>query len=133
MTLIELMITVAIVALLASVALPAYQGSVRKARRTEAKAALTVASQRMERFFTENGRYDTATLGTAATDTVSPNTESGYYRIVSLGVTAGNRTTYTLTAAPQGPQAQDPCKSFTLDQNGTRGLNGSSLSVQDCW
>ncbi len=57
MTLIELMIVVFVVALLAAVALPAYQGSVRKARRAEAKAALTTCAQRLERYYTENNSY----------------------------------------------------------------------------
>jgi type IV pilus assembly protein PilE len=126
MTLIELMMTVAIVALLAAVALPAYQGSVRKARRAEAKAALTVAAQRMERVFTETGSYSAAVAGT----TFATNSENRYYNLSLPVLTA---STYTLSAAPQGTQSQDGCGSFTLNQDGIRGLSGNTLGVSDCW
>lgn len=132
MTLIELMIVVAVIALLGAVALPAYQNSVRKAHRADAKTALTTAAQRLERFYTENNRYDTATVGTAATDTVAPTSEHGYYA-VTLDVIAGTRNAYTLVAAPQGAQSSDACGKFTLNQNGVRGVADGSLSVADCW
>ena len=128
MTLIELMIVVAIIALLGAVALPAYQNSVRKAHRADAKTALTTAAQRLERFYTENSRYDTATVGTGTTDTISPKTENEYYAVT---LAAGTRTTYLLTATPQGAQAADACGNFTLNQEGVRGVTG--LSVAECW
>ncbi len=56
-TLIELMITVAIVAILAAVAYPSYMGSVWKGRRGEAKAAILRALQAEERWFTQNNTY----------------------------------------------------------------------------
>ena len=56
-TLIELMITVAIVAMLAAVALPSYQESVRKGRRAEARAALTQLLQQQERHLTQTNTY----------------------------------------------------------------------------
>ena len=128
MTLLELMIVVAVIGLLGAVALPAYQNSVRKAHRADAKTALTTAAQRLERFYTENSRYDTATVGTETTDTISPKTENEYY-VVTLA--AGTRTTYLLTAKPQGAQAADACGNFTLSQEGVRGVTG--LSVAECW
>ena len=132
MTLIELMIVVAVIALLGAVALPAYQSSVRKAHRAEARTALTTAAQRLERFYTENSRYDTATVGTASTDTISPKSENEHY-LVTLGVTAGVRTAYMLTATPQGAQATDACGKLTLDQNGVRGVADATLSATECW
>ena len=135
MTLIELMIVVAVVALLGAVALPAYQSSVRKAHRADAKTALTTAAQQLERFYTENNRYDTATVGSDRTDTISPTTENQYYTL-ALGVISGTRNAYILTATPQGAQASDSCGSFTLNQDGGRGVvppAGSTLTVADCW
>ena len=135
MTLIELMIVVAVIALLGAVALPAYQDSVRKAHRADAKAALTAAAQRLERVYTENSRYDTATAGTDSTDTISSLTENKYYT-VALGVIAGTRNVYMLTATPQGAQDRDSCGNFTLNQDGVRGIappSGSSSTVADCW
>ena len=128
MTLLELMIVVAVIGLLGAVALPAYQNSVRKAHRADAKTALTTAAQRLERFYTENSRYDTATVGTGTTDTISPKTENEYYAVT---LAAGTRTPYLLTAKPQGAQAADACGNFTLSQEGVRGVTG--LSVAECW
>ena len=133
MTLLELMIVVAVIGLLGAVALPAYQSSVRKAHRAEARTALTTAAQRLERFYTENNsRYDTATVGTASTDTISPASENGYYAL-ALDVTAGVRNAYKLTATPQGAQATDACGKLTLDQTGKRDVADATLSATECW
>ncbi len=129
-TLIELTIVVAVVALLGAVALPAYQDSVRKARRTEAKAALSEAAQMMERYLTERGTYATATLG-AATDPPAvyrDRSENGYYALSLSNLAAG---TFTLSAVPQGSQASDGCGTFTLTQRGERGV--SARTTAECW
>lgn len=56
-TLIELMVVVAIVAILAAVAFPSYQDSVRKTRRADAKEALTSAAALQERYFFTHNAY----------------------------------------------------------------------------
>ena len=56
-TLIELMITVAIVAILAAIAIPSYQDSIWKGKRAEAKAAILKALQAEERYYTQNNTY----------------------------------------------------------------------------
>ena len=133
MTLIELMIVVAVIALLGAVALPAYQSSVRKAHRADAKTALTSCAQRLERYYTEKSAYKTATESASVGDaaaTCPSVTENGYYTL-SLPSDKLTATTYRLMASPQGAQADDACGSFTLDQDGTRGV--SRLSVAECW
>lgn len=152
-TLIELMIVVAIVAILAAIAYPSYQDSVRKSRRADAKAVLLEAAQWMERFYTENNRYDENRAGTAVTDaTQFPNSgltsspkeggpPGGYYAI-ALNPAPG-RNTYTLTATPQatGGQNNDRCGGLTgptlnLNQAGQKGVNGAFNTpaiIQDCW
>lgn len=67
-TLIELMITVAVVAILAAVAVPTYQDQVRKSRRAQAKADLVEYSQMAERFHTVQNTYQ----GFALPSTRSP-------------------------------------------------------------
>ena len=64
-TLVELMITVAILGILVSVALPSYLDSVRKGRRADAQSVLLEASQFMERYATENLRFDQSRAGVA--------------------------------------------------------------------
>ena len=130
-TLIELTIVVSIVALLAVVALPAYQGSVRRAHRAEAKAALSAAAQMMERYLTEHGAYwksdtEKATLGSGG---IYPDrSENNYYGLDLAVLTA---STFTLTATPRNRQADDECGVFSLDQTGKRAVSG--LTVKDCW
>ena len=133
-TLIEVMIVVALIAILASVALPSYQTSVRKARRAEARSALVTTAQLMERYSTEHAGsgYSTATLSTLPGPTVvtKPATDSGYYLLSLTNLTP---TTFTLRAVPQGAQAADGCATFTLDERGVRGVSGGTHTTSECW
>jgi type IV pilus assembly protein PilE len=129
-TLIELMIVVAVVALLARIAYPAYMDSVRKARRSDARIALVNASQALERYNTEKNTYVGATFGPGASDVYKAQSENGYYTL-SAGVPTLNA--YTLTATPAGGQAVDKCGSFTLTQAGVRDVSGGTLTKEECW
>ncbi|UCV11467.1 prepilin-type N-terminal cleavage/methylation domain-containing protein [Dechloromonas denitrificans] len=84
-TLIEVMITVVIIALLAGVALPAYQGQIVKSRRTDTQRVLVSHAQSLERWFSTNGTYLNA-AGTAC-GVADPATTTGY--------TVGTRCTAT--------------------------------------
>ena len=131
-TLIELMITVAIVAVLSAVVLPAYQDSVRKARRADARTALTTAAQMMEREYTEKNSYANASFGPSASATYSNKSENGHY-LLALPSASLTVTGFTATATPQGAQAVDPCGTFTLTHQGTRGVTGGTLTAAQCW
>lgn len=131
MTLVELMIVVAVLALLGGIAVPSYQAYVMKARRADARGALTTAAQVLERFSTENSStgYSTATLATVYRTT----SENLHYALsFSAGPTV---STYTLSAAPAagGSQTGDPCGTFTLTQTGLRGVTGGSKTAAECW
>lgn len=119
------MISVAIVAILAAVAYPSYQDSVRKTKRATAQADLMELASFMERFFTENNKYDKTTAGT---DIVLPNNITNDDYTFTNPIPDLTATKYTLTAVPQGAQASDICGTLTLSQTGAKGADTTG-----CW
>lgn len=149
-TLIELMIVVAIVAVLASIALPSYREYVAKSRRAEAKAILASAQLWMERFYTENFRYDRNSADTKVTDDsqfksrfkVSPaGSDSSPMYDIAVVVTDGTRDVYSVTATPRAGSAMsaDRCGTYSLDYLGRKDLSGYSgfankpAAIDACW
>ncbi len=119
------MIVVAVIAILGAIALPSYQGSVRKARRVDARGALTTVAQLLERYNTQNNSYVGATLGTGAGALYPATSENRYYTL-SLSNLAAN--TFTVTATPAGSQTQDSCGTYSLTQAAVR-----SPATSGCW
>ena len=115
-TLIELMIAVAVVAILAGIAFPAYKDQTKKARRSGGEAALSSFAQAMERSFTEQGTYAEADGDgdpEAAGANVAPsifNTEApidGSIKFYDLLIYEAGDTNYTIWARPKNIQAGD--------------------------
>ena len=134
-TLIELMITVAIVGILAAVALPSYTRYIQKSRRNDAKTSLLDLASRQERFFTTNLLYTgtPANLGFSGTFPLGiPNPNAITYSI-NVTVSGTGSTSFSATAAPVGPQMLDVCGTYTLNELGVQGVTGASLSATDCW
>lgn len=136
-SLLELMITVAIVGILASIAYPSYQESVAKSRRNEASNALFTAAQALERYYSANGRYTTTAGGStlpAVFPTKVPENGTAYYTIAS---TAASANAFTLQATRAGVMAGDACGNFTYDETGNLAItslpDGSSKTLADCW
>lgn len=137
-TLIEVMIVVVIVGILVAVALPAYQGSMQKGRRSDAKSVLLDAINRQESYLLDRNTYttDMTDLGYGNSPMVS---EEGYYSISASDCDGGTdtdklRTCVKLTATPVAGKAQDDdtrCTFFTLDSRGDRGAGGSTPT--ECW
>lgn len=129
-TLIELMIAVAIVAILVAIAYPAYDDSVRKARRGQAKADMAELAQLAERWHTVNNTYVGFWASVPSSQKVSPRT--GGTVAYNLGqVETAN--TFTITATPTGGQTKDTrCGTLTLNQAGQKTRSGSG-SLADCW
>ena len=114
-TLIELLIVVVIVAILAAIALPSYQESVRKNRRAQAKADMTELAQLFERDYTVNRTY----AGFALPFTNSPRDPGAAVAyIISAPVLTAK--TYTLRVTPTAIQGGDRCGKLQLDQAGTK-------------
>ncbi|MEW5754843.1 MAG: type IV pilin protein [Pseudomonadota bacterium] len=104
-TLIEFMITVAIVAIIATIAYPSYQDQMRKSRRADAQGALVSAANAMERYFTTNNTYATATLGAGG---VYPSQTplDGATKFYNLSFSVLTASTFTLRATPIAGSAQ---------------------------
>ncbi len=127
-TLIELMIVVAVVGILASIAYPSYKEYIDRSRRQEATAALMENAQFMERLFTQNASY---VLPAAATLPVTATPRASTPIRYNLGVVA-TATTYTLSATPDVafPDAVH-CGELGVNQIGTR--TSAIGTLAKCW
>jgi type IV pilus assembly protein PilE len=146
-TLIELMIALAIVAILATIAYPAYNDYVIRSRRAEAKSALVTASQFLERRFSTQNTYLTSTTNptpfalpadmTCAPEcganqthvigysTINPPTQNGFFLVATA--TGGQLA---------GEQRLQGCVQFTLDNFGQkRGYSDATATTLNagCW
>ncbi|HXN10152.1 MAG TPA: type IV pilin protein [Steroidobacteraceae bacterium] len=133
-TLVELMVTVAIVGILASIAWPSYQQSVMHGRRTDAIQSITYYRQALERCYSQNFTYvnAAATPCPAATGAAVAST-NGYY---TISFPLLNATQYTIQANPLGTQANDlQCQVMTVNQSGqTAAANGGGVNTTiACW
>lgn len=126
-TLIELMIVVVVIGILAAIAYPSYQSSVRKSKRADGKAQLMETAQALERCRTRFGRYDDASCSVSLPVT----SDEGHYQ-VSGDV---DPASFTLKATPQGTQGEDTeCGVLVLTQTGAQGSQDSSTTdANDCW
>jgi len=130
-TLVELMVTLGIIAIVASIAYPAYTGYSLVANRAEGKIALTEISMAQERFFGNNNTYTTILSDLAGFTTNPVVTGKGYYSIAGTAGATGNIvTSFTLTATPKLSQVNDACKSITLTSTGVK---GGAPTKDDCW
>jgi len=131
-TLVELMVVVAIIVILATIAYPMYSEQARKGRRVEGRDALLAIAQAEERFYTVNGTYvitDINDLGVgAACNRTSQfgctSQDRGYYNVT----VSGTASTFSATATATGGQASDTCTAMTIDQLGQKGGTGTG-----CW
>jgi type IV pilus assembly protein PilE len=135
-TLIELIVTVAIIGVLSAIAYPAYTQYTARANRSAAESFMQTVASKQEQSMLNARSYFAAANAAAWTTANSPvpNDVASQY---TLTVTVDNSAAppaYTVTAAPQGRQAINDatCGNLTLTQNGTKGKSGSA-SVAECW
>lgn len=127
-TLIELMIVLAVMAILIKIALPGYQQHIRKASRQAAQAQLIELSAAQEKIFLNSNAYSSV-ISTAYTGTSSGGLG------VTTGKTGDNRYTlsvsvsgasYTLTATPVAGTTQDSDGTLTINAAGSRTWGSTS-------
>ena len=125
-TLIELMITVAIVGIVAAIALPSYSSYVRKTRRADAMATLSQDQTTLERCYAANFTYAVPPCATPSAASLK-----GYYTIAATSTA----TTYTLTATATGSQAADTtCTTMAIDQANQKTASDNASNAQtSCW
>ena len=127
-TLIELVIAIAIIAILAAIAVPSYTEYIRRGRITEAISALSGMRVKMEQYFQDNRTY----AGACTAGTVAPrpaNTANFTYTCPTLSATA-----YTITATGQGGLAG---YAYSIDQSNVRSTVMTAPSTwpsnATCW
>ena len=142
-TLIELMITVAIIAILAAIAYPAYTDQIRKGKRAECRSGLLQSMQQQERYYTQFNQYVAFTQGAATAKTKSFSGDSLATSACSI---AAAQCTSGSTAVPlnqcielQGNMlaVNDPVSLIYLTSNGDKGCTYKGTSrvtnEKQCW
>jgi len=135
-TLIEVMIVVAITAILLVVAFPSYTDYIRKGNRSIARGHLLDIANRQQEFFLNNKTYAANLTGLGfAANTIGVNKKGGIVAagaadaIYDFSVTAAGANSYSLSAVPRNSQTADSaCGTFTLSSSGAKSAAGTN-----CW
>ena len=132
-TLIEVMVVVAIVAILAAFALPAYQEQTAKAKRSDAQRTLMESAQALERYYSANGTYLNGAALAAVFQTTSVSGGVVYYNIAVQGLPT--RNTFTLRATRAAAMGGDRCGDFELTHAGVASLvnQDAGSTLDQCW
>ena len=138
-TLMELMVTLVVGAILVTIAVTAYTNQVRKSRRTDARTAVLDLAGREERNYSTSNTYVAVPASLGYTGAAFPIVVGNGYYNVNVAVVAaapGVPATFTITATPLGDQVNDQqCASFSVTDQGLQTAldsNGVDATVS-CW
>jgi type IV pilus assembly protein PilE len=135
-TLLEVMITVAIVGILAAIALPSYDYFITRSRIIEATTALGDISSQMEKYYMDNRRYDSAGACGVTALTVDPiaSFNGNPSRTFDISCPAGglSATTYVLQADGIGPMSGFQ---YTINEQKVKATGATPWAVTsaNCW
>ncbi|QIC64500.1 prepilin-type N-terminal cleavage/methylation domain-containing protein [Acinetobacter schindleri] len=124
-TLIELMITVAIIAILAAIVLPNYSNYVVRAHRTDAQAAMLNLAQYMESQY--NASFSYPAESNIPSSLMSPTNISDYYTF-DFDDDATSEQSFKITATPTARQNDTQCGTLTLNEQGAK-----TPTTSGCW
>jgi type IV pilus assembly protein PilE len=135
-TLIELMVTVAIVAILATIATASYTSQIQKSRRTDARSAVLDLAGREEKLFSTTNAYS-ATASDLGYPAWGLPVGGGYYSVSVVSPDpaqlVATQPNYLITATAINVQAADlQCRSLSVDQTGKQSFTGTA-TVATCW
>ncbi|TFZ01593.1 type IV pilin protein [Ramlibacter rhizophilus] len=133
-TLIELMIAVAVVAILAAVAYPSFMDQIRKSRRAEAQQFLMEVASRQQQWMLDRRFYSPAAGTSNACAALSselnvnpPSSLNGHYTFCAqVSISTASPPTFSVQAIPQGGQLKDSCGTLAVSQIGAK-------SPVNCW
>lgn len=141
-TLIEVMIVVVIVAILASIAVPAYQGYIIRAKRTDGKAGLLALQQAQEKYRANCPQYASAistatppsqTCTSGSHNLVSPTASPESYYTLGITSAQSGSSSYKITATPTFTDSECNVLTITLSSGVyTSGISGSG-TANKCW
>jgi type IV pilus assembly protein PilE len=156
-TLIEMIVTIAIIGIIAAIAWPIFESQAAKGRRSDAAVALTNARQALIAFRSDNGAYPSSAANALTAlrsyRVTAPNTpaidcrDGRGYQIPAGGGVVSCQSYYNITLANGADadgftliatslRSDDDCLTLTLDQLGTRGFtqaSGANSSADRCW
>ena len=140
-TLMELIIAMVIIGILTAIAIPNYTAYIQRSVRSEARTQVLEAVVWVERFRTEQGRFDLAAAPNTQTlpiplQCVPRNaTGAGTCRDYTLNFEAVTPITYRIRAVPVAGSrmAGDVCANLRVDQAGLRDFTGGSGTQDICW
>jgi type IV pilus assembly protein PilE len=126
-SLLELLLTLAIIGILIAIALPSYRSYLLASRRLDAKTALLDLASKLENYYLIHYSYKGASFNKLGAARLS---KQGYYEL-RLSVVA--KHDFLLLATPLGPQQADKiCGTYSLQQDGVKNITGTG-TLQQCW
>jgi type IV pilus assembly protein PilE len=132
-TLLELVIVMAVLTIIVTIAYPSYLEHMNKVRRTDALGPLMGVVNRQEQFMLDHKQYagNMTLLGYAANPYITPE---GYYSVAVVTAGCGTAPCYMFTATPVSGKAQAKdakCTSMSINSAGSKTASGSASNK--CW
>jgi type IV pilus assembly protein PilE len=135
-TLMEMIVVMVIIGILSAIAIPSYVAYIQRSNRGEARGQLLALAHWMEKWRTQNGRYDDPANANNPPPVIpgtllqSPPTGAAKYNIA----VAATATAYTATATATGSMTGDVCTTLVIDQTGARTFTTGGGGTQEiCW